>query len=352
MLLENRFAARIMVVDDEPANVLIVTRLLERHGYTSVSGWTEPIRALEAFDHERPDLVVVDLHMPGLDGYGVMEAIDERVQGGAYLPMLVLTADATPDARSRSFRSGARDFMTKPVDPDELGFRVASLLETRLLNLRLQAARRGGHEADANLPAPLPAADVGAEVARLLRALAVVDDEPAELNARVGELSAALAAEIGAPAAFVADLRRAAELHDVGKIGVPQYLLQRRGTLSADERREVQAHAERGAALLHALRDDPAMALAAIVARSHHERWDGNGYPQGLSGEQIPLAGRIVAVADAYASAARLAADGSRATRAALDLLCEAAGSAFDPALVDAFTTLMGRPSVEIQLAG
>lgn len=352
MHLENRFAARIMVIDDEPANVLIVTRLLERHGYTAVTGWTDPIGALEAFDHERPDLVIVDLHMPGLDGYGVMEAIDERVQEGTYLPVLVLTADATPDARSRSFRSGARDFMTKPVDADELGFRVASLLETRLLNLRLQAAVRGGQQADANPAAPVPAADVGAEVARLLRALAVVDDEPAELNARVGELAAALAAEIGAPAAFVADLRRAAELHDVGKIGVPQYLLQRRGTLSADERRQVQAHTERGAALLDAFRDDPVIALAVTVALSHHERWDGSGYPRGLSGEQIPLAGRIVAIADAYTSATRLAPEGSWAARAALGPLREAAGSAFDPALVDAFSAMLQRRFVEARAAG
>ncbi len=351
MPLENRFAARIMVVDDEPANVLIVTRLLERHGYPTVTGWTDPVRALGAFDHEQPDLVIVDLHMPELDGFAFMEALDERIREGTYLPVLVLTADVTPDARTRSFRSGARDFMTKPVDADELGFRVASLLETRLLNLRLQAAVRGG-DLEGVTPRPVAPGDVDTEVGRLLRALAVVDDEPAELNARVGDLAAALAAEIGASPEFVRHLRRAAELHDVGKIGVPQYLLQRHGAWSADERREVQAHTERGGALLDALGDDPGMALAAAVALSHHERWDGGGYPLGLRGEQIPLAGRITAIADAYTSAARLAPEGSWAARAALGRIREGAGSAFDPALVDAFVALLHRRFHEASRAG
>ena len=375
-----------MVVDDEPANVLIVTRLLERHGYRRISGFTDPLAALDAFDAEQPDLVVLDLHMPRLDGYGVMAALDERVPEGSYLPVLVLTADVTPEARTRSFRSGARDFMTKPTDAVELGFRVASLLETRLLNLRLQDAVRAqptlARPTLATLPPPPPAfpapvagtaptpvtgapvapvspADatvlpdaVGAELDRLMRALAVVDDEPADVNRRVGDLAGALAAAAGCSPVFVAQLERAATLHDVGKVAVPQYLLQKHGELTADERRLVESHTERGAAFLAEVPQHPVVGLAAVVCLTHHERWDGSGFPAGLIGEQIPLAGRIVAVADAYASAARLAADGSWGARTALGRLRAGAGAVFDPALVETFVSMMEARAREARAAG
>jgi putative two-component system response regulator len=363
---DNRYEARIMVVDDEPANVLIVTRLLERHGYQHIAGFTDPLAALEAFDAEHPDLVVLDLHMPRLDGYGFMNALDERVPEGSYLPVLVLTADVTPEARTRSFRSGARDFMTKPTDAVELGFRVASLLETRLLNLRLQDAVRATPTLSSMPPPPpafappTPGTAIGttaaqtatgtgrlvlappieAEIERLLRALTVVDDEPAAVNQRVAQLSAALAAAAGCAPVFVQQLERAAELHDVGKIAVPQFLLQSHGDLEPHERRQVELHPERGAAFLQELPDDPTVALASVVALTHHERWDGTGYPNAMAGEEIPLAGRIVAIADGYATASRLAPEGSWAARTALGKVRAGAGSAFDPGLVEVFVRL------------
>jgi len=129
--------ARILIVDDEPTNVLLLERILGRAGYSEVVTTTDPREALSLFDEREPDLVLLDLMMPELDGFGVMQELRRRIPEGALLPVLVLTADATKEARERALSMGARDFLTKPLDHTEVLLRIRNLLEARLIYLRL-----------------------------------------------------------------------------------------------------------------------------------------------------------------------------------------------------------------------
>ena len=129
--------ARILIVDDEPANVLLLERILGRAGYEDVVTTTDPRQALSLFDERKPDLVLLDLMMPELDGFGVMQELSRRIPEGVLLPILVLTADATKEARERALSMGARDFLTKPLDHTEVLLRIRNLLEARLIYLRL-----------------------------------------------------------------------------------------------------------------------------------------------------------------------------------------------------------------------
>jgi len=130
--------ARILVVDDQEPNVRLLERILRRAGYANVATTTDPRQVLAMYGELDPDLIVLDLHMPHMDGFEVMEELGRRVPDGSYLPILVLTADATPQARQRALSMGARDFLTKPFDHDEALLRIRNLLETRSLHLRLK----------------------------------------------------------------------------------------------------------------------------------------------------------------------------------------------------------------------
>jgi putative two-component system response regulator len=130
--------ANILVVDDQEANVRLLERILERAGYTNVATTTDPRLVLSLYAQFEPDLIVLDLVMPHMDGFEIMEELGKRVPEGTYLPVLVLTADVTPQARQRALSMGARDFLTKPFDHDEALLRIRNLLETRSLHLRLK----------------------------------------------------------------------------------------------------------------------------------------------------------------------------------------------------------------------
>lgn len=127
--------ARILIVDDEPANVLLLERVLQRDGFENIEGTTDARDGLASFRDRRPDILLLDLHMPGLDGLAVMQRLEGRVEAGAFVPVLILTADTTPEARQAALRAGAAGFLTKPIDPAEVVDRVRSLLA----NPRVQA---------------------------------------------------------------------------------------------------------------------------------------------------------------------------------------------------------------------
>jgi len=135
---EDLSKANILVVDDEEVNVLLISRILERAGYASVASTTDPSRVRALHDEFKPDVIILDLMMPHMDGFEVMEELSKHIPQGTYLPILVLTADSTPEARQRALSMGAHDFLTKPFDQDEALLRIRNLLETRRLHLKLQ----------------------------------------------------------------------------------------------------------------------------------------------------------------------------------------------------------------------
>jgi putative two-component system response regulator len=330
---------RILAVDDEEPNLLLLRRVLEREGYSDLVTTTDPKRAPELFAELRPDLVLLDLHMPGMDGFEVMERLGEFTGGGPRVPILVLTADMTDDAKRRALSAGARDFITKPLDHVELLLRVRNLLEVQLLQGRL--ARQ-----NANLEAEVAERTHDLELARLeiLERLAIAaeyrDDDTQEHAWRIGRTGALLAAELGRPEAEVELIRRAAPLHDIGKIGISDLILRKPSRLTDAEFDLVRSHTTIGAEIL-AGSQSPLLRLAQEIALTHHERWDGTGYPRGLCGEETPLPGRIVSVADVFDALTheRPYKDAWPLDDAVTEILSQA-GRQFDPHVVDAFARL------------
>jgi putative two-component system response regulator len=241
--------ARILVVDDQSANVRLLESLLARWGFMSVTTTTDSSCTRTLYEQVRPDLLLLDLQMPAPDGFEVMELLVDEIRGETRLPVLVLTADISPEVRQRALASGARDFLTKPFDPNEVYLRLRNLLETRRLQLELQ----GQNE---TLEQRVRARTRDLEMARrdtlerLARAAEYRDHDTYEHAQRVGRTAALLLAELGAPAAEVELIQRAAPLHDIGKIGIPDSILLKPGPLGDDEYETIKTHTVVGHALL------------------------------------------------------------------------------------------------------
>lgn len=333
---------RILVIDDDASVVATLQRLFTRTGYERPVGLTDPTRALEVLRGGAFDLVILDLHMPGMDGFEVLGAVRGLVDAEEYLPVLVLTGEDDPLVRRRALAAGAMDFLNKPFDPAEAEARVGNLLATRFLNLSVALQRDTledrVHERTAEL------ADTRSEILhRLARAAEYRDDVTGRHAERVGLLSSRLAAELGLPPREVDIIRRTAPLHDVGKIGVPDAILRKVGRLTPDEFEIMKTHTTIGAQILggssHRL-----LEVARQIALCHHERWDGLGYPHGRRGPDTPLEARIVAVADTFDTIAHNRPYKSALPpRAALAEIVRCRGRHYDPDIVDAFVAIVDR---------
>ena len=290
-------AAHIIVLDDEEANVRLLTRMLQRAGFQSVTGLTDPRELPALVAAQPPDLVITDLHMPDFDGFGVLDTLMPLINEER-LPVLVVTGDASRDARQQALTRGAKDFVTKPFDMVEVLLRVRNLLESRMLFQDLRKQNRTLLESASGQSREIESTRIEM-IERLALAAEYRDEETSDHNRRVGLLSSRLAEAIGWTSQDAGLLCRAAALHDIGKIGIPDALLRKPGALSEGEMRVMRTHTTIGARIL-GNSQVPLLQLAETIAKSHHERWDGTGYPRGLKGSEIPLAGRIVAIADAF----------------------------------------------------
>ena len=290
-------AAHIVVIDDEETNVRMLTRMLDRGGFHTVTGLTDPRELPRLLVTAPPDLVITDLHMPEVDGFGVLDTLTPLINQER-LPVLVVTGDSSRDARQQALTRGAKDFVTKPFDMIEVLLRVRNLLESRMLFQDLRKQNRTLLESATGRKRELESTRIEM-IERLALAAEYRDEETSEHNQRVGLLSSRLAEAIGWTAEDAGLLRRAAALHDIGKIGIPDALLRKPGALTEGEVRVMRTHTSIGARILGGSQV-PLLQLAETVAKCHHERWDGTGYPRALQGEEIPVAGRIVAVADAF----------------------------------------------------
>lgn len=290
-------ASRILIVDDEPANGHLLGRILTRAGLPNVCCLTDPRQLASLGPEDASDLLLLDLHLPYLDGFNLLQQLRAGTLLTPDLPVIVLTADSTREARHRALAEGANDFLTKPFDADEVILRVRNLLELRRLQQQLKEENCRLEARVAARTRALLAAQTEL-LAHLALAAEYRDDQTGQHAQRVGQLASRLAAELGLPAVEVELIRQAAPLHDVGKIGVPDAILLKPGRLEHAELELVQQHTVIGARILAGSTFE-VLRLAEAIASSHHERWDGNGYPQGLCGDAIPIAARIVAVADA-----------------------------------------------------
>ncbi len=330
--------ARILIVDDEAANVELLRRVLDRAGFRKVDSTSDPCEAVSLYVQTRPDLILLDLHMPHMDGLAVMDRLNQIIEA-SYLPILMLTGDLSPEARREALSRGAKDFVNKPFNPDEVLLRIRTLLETRFLYLQIQSQNQMLEAKVRERTRELESAQIEI-IERLARAAEFRDDNTGQHTERVGHMAALLARELGLTDAQVSLIRRAAPLHDVGKIGIPDAILLKLGNLTPAEFELVKTHTTIGARILSGSRF-ALLRLAEEIAFSHHERWDGAGYA-GLAGDQIPLAGRIVTVADVFdALTQKRPYKPAWPVEEAVAEVDRQRGRQFDPAIVDAFLRIV-----------
>lgn len=325
----------VLIIDDHQTNVTLLALLSRKiEGVTPVE-FTDPLAALTWCETNEPDLVLVDYMMPELDGLAFIQRF-RALRGKASTPVVMITADTESEIRYRALESGANDFLTKPVDKVELTARVRNMLALR--KSQLQLANRAAWLADEVRKATAEIQAREREVIyRLSRAAEYRDPETGAHILRMAHYARHIAANLGLPPAELDLLLDAAPMHDVGKMGTPDHILLKPGRLEPDEMVIMRQHAEIGARILEGSAS-PLMQTAAMIAITHHEKFDGSGYPKGLKGEDIPLFGRIVAVADVFdaltsARPYKPAWELERAT----DYLRENAGTHFDPRCVEAF---------------
>ncbi len=308
-------------MDDEPSAREFTEILLREAGYTHVLTASSVTEAIHVLTQERPDLVLLDWHL-GADDSGIVIRRLRMSYPDEIIPVIVLTADMAPAVKHSALAAGASDFLNKPFDITEAQLRIRNYLEMR----RLYQSRARELEL-ARLET----------LERLARAAEYRDDLTGQHILRVGRLSEQIGRVLGLDEERLFQLRHAAPLHDVGKIGVPDAILRKPAPLTAEEWAVMRQHTIIGARILEGC-IYPVIQMAQTIALTHHERWDGNGYPQGLQGEQIPLWGRIVAVVDAYD-----AMTNDRPYRPALsheqaiETLRAEREKQFDPEVVDAF---------------
>jgi putative two-component system response regulator len=344
----NRRKSRVLIVDDEPANVVRLRRILSGAGLGHISSTSDSTKAVELFLSLTPDLLIIGLHMSPMDGFEILAALKRAVAPDCFPLVLVITRDNCAAIRNRALSIGAKDFITKPFDPDDVRLRIGNLLETSELQrgLREQNVVLASSFRDQTLE--LEEARIET-VQRLALAAELRDDFSGQHNVRVACIAEAMAETIGPCSGSARLLGRVATLHDIGKIGIPDRILLKKGPLTAAEREMMKTHTTIGAQMLSAGRSE-FMRLAEEIAQSHHERWDGGGYPNGLFGTKIPLAARIVSIADVFDA---LSSDRPYRPAFTVEQSHEAielgSGSLFDPTLVAVFRTVfsISRPSAQ-----
>lgn len=291
-------ASRILVIDDDISTARMLARLLLRGGYTAVHVVTDERVALDRYETLRPDLVLLDLHMPHVDGFTLLERMRSAMAGHGVTPVLVVSGDPAPESRRRAHLLGASDYVLKPYDLKDVTLRVDALLELRA---HAQAGLQAVDKMKLTLNTTLADRPAAAEevIEKLTVACSFRDGVSEGHTERVALLAGSVAAAMRLPRDVVGAIERCAPLHDIGKVAIPDEILLKPGRLTSEEMAVAKRHTSIGALILSGM-DQPLLRLASDIALTHHERWDGAGYPRGLSGEQIPLAGRIVAVADVF----------------------------------------------------
>ncbi len=266
---------RILIVDDEPGIRDGLERLLQRRGYQTRTTCDGSSALLECIAF-RPDLILLDVMMPGRDGFDICREIKSN-PGTRLIPVVLITGLSEKSDRIQGIEAGADDFLSKPIDVSELDARVRSLLRLKAFTDELEHA----------------------ESVLFTLALSIESRDPYTHGhcTRLAEFSSRLGEKIGLSADDIVALRRAGVIHDVGKVVVPDAVLLKPGPLTPDERAIIKQHSEAGEHICAPLKS---FRTVLPIIRHHHERWDGSGYPDGLSGEAIPLLARVLQIADVF----------------------------------------------------
>ena len=314
MLSDHNTKQKVLIVDDEPANLRVLKKILGDLYRLSFAKTGE--EALRLVERDLPDLILLDVMMPGMTGFEVCEVLKKN-SVSSIIPVIFVTALSDELDEANGFEVGAVDYITKPVSPAVVKARVRTHLSLvqadELRRTRLQVIQRLG------------------------RASEYKDNETGTHILRMSHYSKVMALAYGLTENAADNLLHAAPMHDIGKIGIPDSIMLKPGKLTDEEFTIMKTHPEIGAEILGDS-DSDLIALAKTVSLTHHEKWDGSGYPKGLKGENIPLEGRIVAIADVFdALTSKRPYKDAWPVQEAVDFIHEQSGKHFDPSLVALF---------------
>lgn len=337
---QERLGARILIVDDNQANVDLLEATLSAAGYVSLLSVTDPRKVKGIYIAYRPDLVLLDINMPYLDGFQLMEQF-KIIEEDSYIPVIVLTALQDDETRLRALTQGAQDFLTKPFNRIETLTRIKNTLMVRLLHNQVR---------DQNLILEKKVQERTQEledtrheiIYRLGRAAEYRDNETGDHLIRMSKMGQLLGTLSGMSAKDTDLFLTASPMHDIGKIGIPDAILLKPDKLTPEEWQIMETHTTIGADLLDG-HNSELMITARDIALVHHEKWDGSGYPNGLQGEGITLMGRIAGLVDVFdALSSRRPYKEPYPTDKVVAIIKEERGRHFDPTLTDLFLNNLG----------
>ena len=331
---------RLAVAVREPTLLAALSETLAQHELTVTNDGETTMLLLRSGPH--PELLLLEHRAPGLDGLSILERLRAEPLTRS-IPVLLVAPGVSPDDETRAFDLGAVDVVTRPEHPGLLSGHVHRTLElvtdrqslaTRTARLEATVAQRTEQLQHTLTKLDETTLDM---IVRLSRAAEYKDDDTGAHVLRMGHFSAVIAKQLGVPKDERELILHAAPLHDIGKIGIPDQVLLKRGRLTAEEWKLMHQHPELGGRILQGA-PSRLLQMAEVIARTHHERWDGSGYSNQLAGEDIPLVGRIVAVADVFdVLTTNRPYKPAFSVEKSLDIIKNAAGSHFDPAIVEAF---------------
>lgn len=331
--------SRILIVDDRPTNCVLLEAILGGAKYDNVQSVTDPRLVNDLHLKWRFDLILLDIRMPHMSGFEVMEQL-QAITGDDYLPILVLTAQTDAETRNKALDLGAKDFVTKPFERVEVLRRIRNILEVRHM-----FAKRGWEKAAVEAEVrkrTLELADTQlAFIRQLGRAGEYRDNETGMHVVRMSKNCQLLSLALGNSEGDAELILHSSPMHDVGKIGIPDHILLKPGKFEPDEWEIMKSHVEIGAEIL-SIHPAQIIQMAHTIVMTHHEKWDGSGYPAGLKGEKIPAAGRIAAIADVFdALTSERPYKKPWAVADAIQFVKDQAGSHFDPHMVSKFIEIM-----------
>jgi len=331
----------ILIVDDEVRNIELQRAYLEPYNYKILTA-SNGKEALKTVAGNNIDLILLDVMVSGKDGFAVTKYL-KSYEKTRVIPVILVTALSDKKDRVKGIEAGCDDFISKPVDSSELLARVRSLLKVKAYNDHMHNYERELETEVARRTKELRAAlvmleETALETIHRLAAVAECRDQYTGSHIlRISRYAAAIAEKMGLDSGFVKALLYAALMHDIGKIGIPDKILMKPGKLNTKEWEIMKQHTVIGAKILNGSKQDY-MKLAEEIALTHHEKWDGTGYPQGLKGKHIPISGRIVAVADVFdALIFERPYKPSSSPRESFTIIKNERGTHFDPDIIDAF---------------
>lgn len=331
----------ILIADDDERIRRSLTDILLTQRYKIIQA-QNGAEALEKVKTESPDVILLDINMPEMTGIEVTERLKQDPES-RLIPIVIVTGHDDTDLRVRALKLGADDFLTKPPHVAELTARVRSLLKVKAYNDHMQRYQSVLEEEVRMRTEELDEAHERLRNAsldtiyRLSRAAEYKDEDTSVHIQRMSHYAATLAERMGMSSVDTETLLYSAPMHDIGKLGIPDRILLKPGKLDSDEWKVMKQHTLFGEQILEDS-DSDFIKLGKTIAVTHHEKWDGSGYPHGSEGEQIPIQGRIVAVADVFdALTSRRPYKDPFSNDRAFQIVEEGRGSHFDPDLVDAF---------------